>query len=114
MLKNSSILITGGTGSFGHAFVRMTLDKYNPKKYKPLILAGLWGLSIYLGYILIFSIYGNAHNENINKIIKPTNHTFYVLAKLLTQKPFFTCATSDCTRALKIDLSTRGHVPLRI
>jgi UDP-N-acetylglucosamine 4,6-dehydratase/5-epimerase len=32
MLTNSSILITGGTGSFGHAFVRMTLKKYNPKK----------------------------------------------------------------------------------
>ena len=32
MLTNSSILITGGTGSFGHAFVRMTLEKYNPKK----------------------------------------------------------------------------------
>ena len=32
MLKGSSILITGGTGSFGHAFVPMTLAKYNPKK----------------------------------------------------------------------------------
>ena len=32
MLTNSSILITGGTGSFGHAFVRMTLEKYKPKK----------------------------------------------------------------------------------
>ena len=32
MLKNKSILITGGTGSFGHAFVPMTLAKYNPKK----------------------------------------------------------------------------------
>ena len=32
MLTNSSILITGGTGSFGRAFVRMTLEKYNPKK----------------------------------------------------------------------------------
>jgi UDP-N-acetylglucosamine 4,6-dehydratase len=32
MLTNSSILITGGTGSFGHAFVSMTLKKYNPKK----------------------------------------------------------------------------------
>jgi hypothetical protein len=41
------------------------VDKYNPKKYKPLILAGLWGLSIYLGYILIFSIYGKI---NFNKI----------------------------------------------
>ena len=29
MLKNSSILITGGTGSFGHAFIPMTLEKYN-------------------------------------------------------------------------------------
>ncbi len=32
MLKNSTILVTGGTGSFGHAFVPMTLEKYNPKK----------------------------------------------------------------------------------
>jgi len=32
MLKNSSILITGGTGSFGHSFVPMTLAKYNPRK----------------------------------------------------------------------------------
>jgi UDP-N-acetylglucosamine 4,6-dehydratase len=32
MLTNSSILITGGTGSFGHAFVPMTLEKFNPKR----------------------------------------------------------------------------------
>jgi UDP-N-acetylglucosamine 4,6-dehydratase/5-epimerase len=32
MLKNSSILITGGTGSFGHTFVPLTLKKYNPKR----------------------------------------------------------------------------------
>lgn len=32
MLKNSSILITGGTGSFGHTFIPMTLDKYDPKR----------------------------------------------------------------------------------
>ena len=32
MLENASILITGGTGSFGNAFVPMTLAKYNPKK----------------------------------------------------------------------------------
>lgn len=32
MLVNSNILITGGTGSFGHAFVPMTLKKYNPKR----------------------------------------------------------------------------------
>lgn len=32
MLENSSILVTGGTGSFGHTFVPMTLAKYNPKR----------------------------------------------------------------------------------
>jgi len=32
MLKNSSILITGGTGSFGNTFVPMTLTKHNPKR----------------------------------------------------------------------------------
>ncbi len=32
MLSNSTILITGGTGSFGNTFVPLTLAKYNPKK----------------------------------------------------------------------------------
>lgn len=32
MLTNQTILITGGTGSFGHTFVPMTLAKYSPKK----------------------------------------------------------------------------------
>lgn len=32
MLTNKTILITGGTGSFGNTFVPMTLSKYNPKK----------------------------------------------------------------------------------
>ena len=32
MFNNKTILITGGTGSFGHAFIRATLEKYNPNK----------------------------------------------------------------------------------
>jgi UDP-N-acetylglucosamine 4,6-dehydratase len=32
MLNNKSILITGGTGSFGHTFVPMTLAKFNPSR----------------------------------------------------------------------------------
>ena len=32
MLSNSSILVTGGTGSFGNAFIPMTLKKYNPRR----------------------------------------------------------------------------------
>ena len=32
MQKNLSILITGGTGSFGQSFVPLTLKKYNPKR----------------------------------------------------------------------------------
>ncbi len=32
MLSNSTILVTGGTGSFGHTFLPMTLARYNPKK----------------------------------------------------------------------------------
>jgi UDP-N-acetylglucosamine 4,6-dehydratase len=32
MLNESTILVTGGTGSFGNTFVPMTLDRYNPKK----------------------------------------------------------------------------------
>jgi len=32
MLNNSSILVTGGTGSFGQSFVKRTLERYSPKK----------------------------------------------------------------------------------
>lgn len=32
MLNNSSILITGATGSFGNTFIPMTLEKYNPRR----------------------------------------------------------------------------------
>ena len=31
-MDNKTILVTGGTGSFGHKFVAMTLEKYNPQK----------------------------------------------------------------------------------
>lgn len=32
MFNNKSILITGGTGSFGHTFVPLTMAKYNPRR----------------------------------------------------------------------------------
>lgn len=32
MFNDKNILITGGTGSFGHTFVPMTLSRFNPKK----------------------------------------------------------------------------------
>lgn len=31
-IKNKTVLVTGGTGSFGHKFIEMTLSKYKPKK----------------------------------------------------------------------------------
>ncbi|MGB0331844.1 MAG: polysaccharide biosynthesis protein, partial [Planctomycetota bacterium] len=32
MFEGKTVLVTGGTGSFGHAFVPMTLERYKPKK----------------------------------------------------------------------------------
>ena len=32
MLTNTSILITGGTGSFGHSFVPLTLARFKPRR----------------------------------------------------------------------------------
>ena len=32
LLDNKTILITGGTGSFGHCFTEYVLEHYNPKK----------------------------------------------------------------------------------
>ncbi len=32
LLENKTLLVTGGTGSFGHYFTKYVLDNYNPKK----------------------------------------------------------------------------------
>lgn len=32
MLDGKTILVTGGTGSFGNQFVKYVLENYNPKK----------------------------------------------------------------------------------
>ena len=31
-MKDSTILVTGGTGSFGQVFVKRTLEEFNPRK----------------------------------------------------------------------------------
>jgi UDP-N-acetylglucosamine 4,6-dehydratase/5-epimerase len=33
MITNASILITGGTGSFGYTFMPLALARYNPKRF---------------------------------------------------------------------------------
>ena len=49
------------------------IDKYIPKKYKSLILIGLWAIIIFLGYITFMSIYGeiqfNQEKEKRYKIV---------------------------------------------
>ena len=45
MFNNKSILITGGTGSFGKNFTKLLLKKYKPKKiiiFKLLVLNALY------------------------------------------------------------------------
>ena len=32
MMRGQTVLVTGGTGSFGNTFIPMTLDRFNPKK----------------------------------------------------------------------------------
>ncbi len=51
MLKNSSILITGGTGSFDHAFIPVTLEKYNLAKNR------IIGFD-YVGLLIAVNTYG--------------------------------------------------------
>ena len=51
MLEKASILVTGGTGSFGHHFLPMTLERYDPRRIvvlsrdemKQWEMAKLWG-----------------------------------------------------------------------
>lgn len=63
-MKSFVIIITVIILAIGIVYL---IDKYNPKKYKPLILVALWGVSIYLGYILIFSIYGKINFNEIKE-----------------------------------------------
>ena len=32
MMKNKTVLVTGGTGSFGKKFIKTILEQYNPKR----------------------------------------------------------------------------------
>ena len=32
MFENKTLLVTGGTGSFGKKFIELTLNKFNPKR----------------------------------------------------------------------------------
>ena len=32
MFSDKSIIVTGGTGSFGHTFIPMVLNKFNPRR----------------------------------------------------------------------------------
>ena len=47
MLTNSSILITGGTGSFGKSFVEMTLKKFNPLEHRLEYVTTMNGAIVY-------------------------------------------------------------------
>ena len=47
MLENKNILITGGTGSFGHAFVPMTLEKYKPNKIVLMVVSSYLALQFH-------------------------------------------------------------------
>ena len=51
MLKNSSILITGGTGSFGSLFIPLTLKKFKPLRVVSLVVDG-FKLKIIVVYLL--------------------------------------------------------------
>ena len=42
MLDNKTILITGGTGSFGKGFIKTALEKYKPKKSIEFIKLMFW------------------------------------------------------------------------
>ena len=43
------------------------IDKHVPKKFKSLILAGLWGIIILLGYLTFMSIYGEIQFNQIKE-----------------------------------------------
>jgi FlaA1/EpsC-like NDP-sugar epimerase len=61
MLNNKTILVTGGTGSFGKKFIRRVLDNYNPKKiiiysrdeYKQFVMQSLKGMRRSSDFLLV-------------------------------------------------------------
>ncbi len=90
MLNNKTILITGGTGSFGHHFVEYVLKHYNPKKiiiysrdeYKQFLMNNR-----YKKYEDIFRYFiGDVRDES--RLIRAMNGVDYVIhAAALKQVP---------------------------
>ena len=90
MLNNKTILVTGGTGSFGHCFVDYVLKNYNPKKiiiysrdeYKQFIMSGEY--KEYKDKLRFFI--GDVRDEN--RIRRALNQVDYVVhAAALKQVP---------------------------
>jgi len=86
MLKNSSILITGGTGSFGNTFVQMTLAKYNPKR---LVIYSRdemkqWEMAQkFMGDRRVSFIIGDVRDKN--RLVRALDHIDYVVHAAATK-----------------------------
>ena len=85
MLNNSTILVTGGTGSFGHHFVDYVLEHYEPKKiiiysrdeYKQFMMS-----NEYIEYsdILRFFIGDVRDEERLHRAMKGVDYVIHAAA----------------------------------
>ena len=75
MFNDSSILVTGGTGSFGHKFAEMTLEKYNPKKiYKHYVFGDINDTTKIISCCHSFNTDKNRYD--LSSILKENKYSF--------------------------------------
>lgn len=100
MLKNSTILLTGGTGSFGHSFVKLTLKKYNPKKIiifsrdemKQWVMAKLYQNDPRISFMI-----GDIRDkERVNKAVKGVDFVVHAAATKIA--PLAEYNPSECVK----------------
>jgi UDP-N-acetylglucosamine 4,6-dehydratase len=100
MLKNSTILLTGGTGSFGHSFVELTLKKYNPKKIiifsrdemKQWVMSKLYENDSRISFMI-----GDIRDkERVNKAVKGVDYVVHAAATKIA--PLAEYNPSECIK----------------
>ena len=100
MLKNSIILLTGGTGSFGHSFVELTLKKYNPKKIIVFSRDEMkqWEMSkLYVNDSRVAFMIGDIRDkERINEAVKGVDYVVHAAATKIA--PLAEYNPSECIK----------------
>ena len=76
LIKNKTILVTGGTGSFGRSFIKFLIKNHNPKNI--IVYKQFWYNDV---------IYGNKIQAQVERFkVRVFDRIFFTITKIFSTK----------------------------